>query len=167
MVYSGCSWAHGSVGERLVHTEEVRGSNPRAPTKKGSELASLPNSEPFSLPAWAKGRVGQGHVHGANVRRAPAGCPAGINRRCRGRGCLHPASHESLPTFRLSVTIRGHAASRPAGVAPLAHLHLGDAQGALLHPRAVAEPERAQQCLWFLVRRVVVHHLHHAVVGRP
>ena len=32
-IFGAVAWAHGSAGERLLHTQEVGGSNPPAPTK--------------------------------------------------------------------------------------------------------------------------------------
>ena len=189
MIYYGCSWAHGSVGERLVHTEEVSGSNPLAPTRQAQNWHRYPilslflclpgrapvrigsirrpaaphprgarspalllSKAPSGLPLPTRAMTGCPRVHpgpignrantkgsplphirpaiglhaasrpalasrprvnepgtdrpggpGAyartNVRRAPAGCPAGINRRCRGREPLHPASSRCPPAF--------------------------------------------------------------------
>ena len=35
-MFGAVTWAHGSAGERLLHTQEVGGSNPPAPTKSGT-----------------------------------------------------------------------------------------------------------------------------------
>ena len=51
------AWAHSSVGERLLHTQEVAGSNPAAPTSKRGEVWSYEraNSSAGRAPALHAG----------------------------------------------------------------------------------------------------------------
>jgi hypothetical protein len=63
-------WAHGSAGERLLHTQEVGGSNPPAPTRIAANRELRANSSAGEHLPYKQGVTGSDPVSPTNWNRA-------------------------------------------------------------------------------------------------